>query len=101
MHGEREYVSVSSKDCRRSVALMDIEIDHGCTPEATFLLEHADGHRNVIEYAKTLATIGKSMVSPTGEVTRQAILQRSSGRHESPLRGQARASPQGGRPWHA
>ena len=98
MHREREYAWVTLEDCRRAVALVDIEVDDqgpGCAPLS---LQHADGDGNVVQHAEALAVIGKRVVGAARQVARHAVFQCSARSFDRSLHRQLRPAPERRRP---
>ncbi len=68
MHREGEHGRVIGKDGGRAVSLVDVAINHDRLANTPFGLQHANGHRHVIEDAKASAGGGRGVMRTPGEV---------------------------------
>ncbi len=66
----------------RPVALVGVEIDHHRLEERLITLQMADGDRDIIEHAVSLAAIGEGVMRPAREVTGDAVFERRPRRAE-------------------
>jgi len=81
--------------------LVNIEVHHRDPRDSTRALQHADGHRDIIEHAEAFAMIGKGVMSATGEVDAQPGLERVLRCFDRALHRPERPLPQLGTPGKA
>ena len=65
--------AIIGEDRRRAVALMHVEIDHQCPPDAALLEQHRGRDRDVVEQAKAGAVVGEGMVAAACGVAGEAV----------------------------
>src|SRR5258707_7421472 len=75
MNAKRKDIRIVLEDFSRAVTLMDVEIHHSRTADATFFAEPLDCHRNVIKNTETCALGPKSMVRSSAQSSAPAMLQ--------------------------
>ena len=76
VHGERKHAWIAAEDRRSSVTLMYVTVHHHHPLGSLLALVHANRHRDIIEDAIALTTIGKRVVRATSEVHPYAIVKR-------------------------
>src|SRR5262249_40705984 len=76
VHREREDARVALEDQRRSVAVVDVEIDDGPAREAATVLQHANRDGDVVQRTEPLAMRGERVMQAAAEVRRTAVLER-------------------------
>src|SRR5690348_221510 len=101
MHAEREHAVVAGKDRVRAVALVNVEIDDRGATDAASVLQGPNGDRDVVEDAKPFPMIGEGVVSATGEIHRNAVLERGRRGLAGAANGAERSFDERGRPWEA
>ena len=89
MHGHGQDRGVVSEDVCRSIALMDVQIEDGHALDPARGLKHPAGYGHIIEDAKPLASVGKGMVRPSGQVHGGPGVERGSPGLEGPTHGSA------------
>ena len=73
MHAKGEYPGLLFKKLCRTVALVDIQVDDQQTFGYPPVQEIIGGYRKIIQQTKSLAPVGKSMVSASCDVQRHTI----------------------------
>jgi hypothetical protein len=80
---------------------MHVEVDHRDTTNGLLRAQQADGDRDVVEDAESLAVIGKRVVRAAGEVHRHAVHERVPRRRDRAAHGATRPLHERGRPGEA
>ena len=92
MHGEREHGGVFRENGSGSIALVDIQIDHGRAGGEPVAAQGENGHRQVVEHAESGAFAAKRVVRAAGQVAAEAPLHGvARGRQRAAYRGQRAA----------
>src|SRR5260370_22056770 len=76
MQRQCEYPAVAGEDGCGAVAVVYIAVYDERTLDQRFVLQRANGDRNIVNGAKPLAVSGKSMVKSTADIESDAIAQR-------------------------
>src|SRR5208283_3204751 len=65
----------SAEDKRRAVALVHIAVHRHRATDGSSFLEHADGHGEIVDHAKTFAVLRKSVVKTAAHVDANSIFE--------------------------
>ncbi len=79
------------KERRVAIALMHIQIHDADALNPARLLQHADGHRHIVEHAEALAMARHGMVGAARQIRCNAVFECHHGRVEGALYGHSRA----------
>ena len=75
MHRKRQNASVSGKDRRGAVAVVDVQIHHHRTLDQPFLLERPDCHCYVVDRTEAFAMGAKRVMKSAADIETDAIPQ--------------------------
>ena len=70
---------IAGEDRRRTVALVDVEVDHQRMADQPLGQQHPSRHGDVVEHAEAGAEAGERVVAAAGGVAGDAVLQRQPG----------------------
>ena len=96
VNGQREHGDVARENTRRSVSMVHIAIhNHGALDGAisAVALHGADGHRDVVDRAKTLAMSRERVMESAAHVKPDALLERQARGQHAAARPPARMPP--------
>src|SRR5947207_3191115 len=64
-----------AEDCRRPIPMVDVAIDRHRPLDLAVLLDPADGHCYIVDYAESLTVVREGMMKPAAYVESDAVLQ--------------------------
>ena len=69
-------VGIAGEDVRGAVALMDVEVDDRGAPDRAVALEHAHGHRQVVDVTEAFGRVGEGVVEAAADADAAAARHR-------------------------